>query len=117
MEPITKQILSWLTQSGLPALDANGFASCAIITDYDHICRLNQEVRAIDSWAAGFSWPDERWIVGEDGAGNYFVVTKGDMFGVVEFFDHEGLRFEPEKASLRDFFEYCLAIEAASKKS
>ncbi len=116
MEAITKQILSWLIQSDSPALDPYGFASCAIIMDCNRVCRINQEVRTINNWANEFTWPDERWIVGEDGAGNYFVVTKGDIFGAVDLFDHEWLRFEPEKASLREFFEYCLAIEAAGKK-
>ncbi len=116
MEAITKQIRSWLIQNDFPPLDPNGFATCAIVADYNRICRINQEVRTINSWAEGFTWPDERWVIGEDGAGNYFVVTRGDIFGAVEFFDHEWLQFEPEKASLREFFEYCLAIEAADKK-
>ena len=117
MEAITKQIRSWLIQSGSPSLDPNGFASCAIVTDYDRVCSINHEVRTINNWDGGFTWPDERWVIGEDGAGNYFVVAKDDIFGSVEFFDHEWLRFESEKANLRDFFEYCLAIEAANRES
>ena len=116
MKHITDQITAWLDLSGVH-LDPNGFAFHALLTDFDQVCKLNEEVRSFpDEWIAG-KWPDDQWIIGEDGAGNCFVMSKSSAYKGVQFFDHEWKRFEPESEGLREFFDSCLQIELSAKKT
>jgi hypothetical protein len=102
----TQQIDAWLGASGTLPLLRDGFASCALLTDFAQVCRINQEMRSLPE-----AWPDDHWIIGEDGAGGYFVVSKSDKYRGVQFFDHEWKLFEEFQPTLRKFFDYCIEIE------
>ena len=106
MEHITRQIAQWLDSSGKLPLSKDGFASCALQSDYSEVCRINQEMRALPT-----PWPDDQWIIGEDGAGGYFVISKEGSYEGVQFFDHEWWRFEVFKPTLREFFDCCMDHE------
>jgi hypothetical protein len=116
MESVTTQVRSWLRKCELVPLDPKGFAACALVVDFKKISEINEHLKNIKNWGRTFTWPPDRWVIGEDGAGNYFVVSKNDPFGAVEFFDHEWLRFEVEHSSLREFVDYCLTVERANRR-
>ena len=73
MQHITEQIKEWLHDSTLLPLVPEGFASCALIDDYEKVCRLNQEIRAYPrGWMEG-DWRPRNFVsvnllgLGEDG--------------------------------------------------
>lgn len=116
MKHITDQITTWLHSSGV-SLNPNGFAFHALITDFDQACKINEEFRSFsDEWMVG-KWPDDQWIIGEDGAGNCFTMSKSGAYEGVQIFDHEAKRFAPECEGLREFFDYCLQIELSAKRA
>ena len=110
----THSFAEWLNQTpSLLPLDPNSFAFLALPTDFDHVVRLNADVRSVEAdWAPGHSlWPDDDWIIGEDGAGNYFTVAKTGCYHGVREYHHELKRFEDFQPTIRAYFDYVIGIE------
>jgi hypothetical protein len=110
MEPITRQIAEWLKASAILPLVKHGSASCALLSDYPTVCRINAEMRSLPE-----GWPDDHWIIGEDGVGGCFTVSRSCTYQGVQFYDHEWTRFEEFTPSLRDFFDYFIDIETKNQ--
>jgi hypothetical protein len=53
-------------------------------------------------------WPDKYLIIGKDGSGNSWCITKGNRSKSVWFFDHEEGYFSRQSRSLQDYAEYTL---------
>jgi len=113
MKSVADQIGELLPDTDVSALSPHGFASCALLTDWEQVRRLNREVRSIpDCWTpSDGQWPDDNWIIGEDGAGNYFVVSQRGLYEGVRIYDHEWRRFELFKADIQEYVDYCIAVE------
>jgi hypothetical protein len=117
MEQVTEQIRSWLLEDKVSAFDPYSHAAWALINDYDQVAKHNREVRDQEiEWLAGtIGWPDDDWIIGGDGAGNEYVISRSGSYEGVRFYDHECRAFEPFQPSLRAFYEYCLALERSAR--
>lgn len=92
------------SEPSLQRLHPNSFAYLALPTSVEVIRKLNAEARSVID-----NWVEDEWVIGEDGAGNYFVVSQSGEPGVREF-DHEWSRFDAFQPSLRAYFEYVLGI-------
>jgi len=110
-DDIPTQLAKWFAdeQSLLP-LHTHGTPSLALLIDASRVRKLNADVRDILP-----DWPDDEWIIGEDGAGNYFVVSQSGSHTGVRQYDHEWQRFEEFMPNLRAFFDYFADIERRAK--
>ncbi|MBX2972141.1 MAG: hypothetical protein KF797_03475 [Flavobacteriales bacterium] len=113
MQEVTQQIAQWLLDEEIPPFDQHSHAAWALVTDYGKIEKWNQDVRAEQmEWVQGtLGWPDDEWIIGRDGFGNDYVVSKSGKYTGVHMYDHEAMQFEPCQPSLRAFFDHCLRLE------
>ncbi len=94
---ISDNFRKWLQTDGLlEALHPYSHAYVALPTNFSVVEWLNQQVRSCSAeWLPNqLSWPDDDWIVGEDGAGNYYTVSKSGDYCGVRFYDHELLSSE-----------------------
>jgi hypothetical protein len=76
------------------------------MTDYDSVTDLNEELRRIIS-----GWQDDDWAIGQDGAGNYFVMSQSRSYPGVRFWDHEMNEIRDEFDSIDVFISDALRIE------
>jgi len=103
---------TWLGADGfLGRLHPNGFAFVALPTDARVLDQLNQDIRVHLPEVSA-----EAFIIGEDGAGNFFTVQASNPDGEVRFFDHEWKKYVESEVwpSLRGYYEYCIGIEQKS---
>ncbi|MBK6775201.1 MAG: hypothetical protein IPG74_04910 [Flavobacteriales bacterium] len=117
MREVTEQIASWLMKEGASSFDEHSHAAWALVTDYRKLEGWNREVRAQTmEWVPGvLGWPDDEWIIGRDGFGNDYVVSKSGMYEGVRMYDHEVMQFEPYQPSLRAYVDHCLEIERSAR--
>jgi hypothetical protein len=118
LKDMTETLSNWLQQQGaLLPLNPLGFAFLALPTEFGVVEGLNAEIRSFEAdWLPGVrQWPDDEWIIGEDGAGNYFVVSKAGLYGGIRRYDHEWKVFEEWQPTLRDYFEHAIQVEQRSR--
>lgn len=106
-------------EEGLSSFHRHSHAAWALVTDFKKIDDWNREVRAEHmQWVDGIDgWPDDEWIIGKDGFGNDYVVSKSGLYSGVHVYDHELRNFEPFQPSLRAYFDHCLDIERSTDTS
>ena len=105
-EAVSASFSSWLRKDGLLRhLDASSFVALALPTESTVILKLNEKGKPLLNSA-----PPDAFVVGEDGAGNYFLVSKYDPFGVVRMWDHEWCQLEDEFTTLRAYYKYCVSF-------
>lgn len=108
------QFRSWLqSDSLLGKLDPYSHAHEALPIEQNTIIQINNEVRSIQTaWYSEVdSWPDDDWIVGAMGNGDYYVVSRSGSYEGVWQYHHELREKEFLAPTLRAFYEYCIAIE------
>lgn len=88
----------------------------ALPTDQRVIDGLNAGVReAKGCWyPEGGDWPDDDWIIGEDGADNYYVVSKSGVYSGVFEYLHECLEKQLLEPNKRAYYEYCISLHRQS---
>lgn len=64
-----------------------------------HLLNENRSVR--DGTLRGVVWPPSYFVIGQDGAGNYYCINTAEAEPSVLFFDHEDRSFREEAPSLR----------------
>lgn len=102
LDAVTKQLAAWLAdEPNLCPLHPNGTPRTALLTDPTYVRQLNADVRNIIA-----EWPEDEWIIGEDGAGNYFCVSRSESHSGIRQFDHEWKRFEDFMPTLHAYFDY-----------
>jgi hypothetical protein len=106
MKTCTHRIAEAVEASGLTPLHPHGYARCALMTDYDSVADLNEELRRIIP-----DWQDDDWAIGQDGAGNYFVMSQSRSYPGVRFWDHETNEILDEFDSIDVFISDALRIE------
>lgn len=111
MKTITETIAKAVLTSGLAPLVQHGYARCALVDDYCVVEELNEDLRRIIP-----GWRDDDWIIGQDGAGNYFVVSQTNLYAGVRFWDHEMNEIRDEFDSVDAFIAYALNIERENQQ-
>ena len=113
MRSVTKQIGDWLHREPHSLFDAASHAACALLTDWEHVLKLNQDARreGVEYIQGVVGWPDDEWIIGEDGRGGSYLVSRTGRYTGVHYYDHEICAIEDHQPTLRDFFDLCLDIE------
>lgn len=111
MKSTTETIATAVEASGLTPLLQHGYARCALITDYNAVLELNKELRKIVP-----EWPEDDWIIGQDGAGNYFVMSQSGFYPGVRFWDHEMNQIRDEFDSIDAFISDALRIERENQQ-
>ena len=77
-----------------------GPADLELLNHADAIISLNQEVPAIH-WEN--EWPDEQFVIGDNGCGDYYTIDIDDEESPVFFFEHEQSDFDETAGSLEEF--------------
>lgn len=111
MKSVTDTIAEAVGTSGLTPLVEHGYAKCALMTDYDQVLELNKALRKIIP-----EWPEDDWIIGQDGAGNYFVMSQNSSYLGVRFRDHEMNQIREEFDSIDTFILDALRIERENQQ-
>ncbi len=112
MKTITETIEQAVSLSGLAPLLQNGYARCALLTDYAQVAELNEELRKIIP-----DWQDDDWSIGHDGAGNYFIVSQSNQYRGVKFWDHEMNEIRCEFDSIDEYVTDALRIERDNQEA
>lgn len=85
-----------------------GILAELVCTDGDTLASLNERVAEFPSVAGLAEWPDDLFVIGEDGVGNYYSIRHEEENSPVYFFDHEKDEIQQCAKSLDDF---CKRIE------
>lgn len=112
MKTITETIAQAVLLSGLAPLLQNGYARCALLTDYAQVTELNEELRKIIP-----DWREDDWCIGHDGAGNYFTVSQSNQYSGVSFLDHEMNEIRYEFDSIDEYITDALRIERDNQQA
>lgn len=107
-EIVASRFKTWLEADGLlDRLEQNSFAFFALPTDQQIIEAINRVARERIP-----EIPLHEFVVGEDGAGNYFTSASGNVEGEIKFFDHEWKRYVEAESypTLRAYYEYCVGV-------
>ena len=78
-----------------------------LFDDPSLVIDANRIVR--DDGYFGEQWPDQYVIIGENGCGDYYVVTKTAAKFSVGFADHEAMECNPFASDLEDFVAKLIA--------
>jgi hypothetical protein len=108
------QFKEWLMADGLlDKLKPFSHAACALPVSIDIQRKLNESVRSFTAqwYGAIEQWPDDDWIVGEMGNGDYYFVSQSGSYSGVWQYQHELRDKELLVLTLRDFYEWCIQIE------
>lgn len=118
MQKITDQIKAWLSAEPDAPFSHFSHAAHALVTDHAKLEDLNARVRAEkNEWIAGtVGWPDDEWVIGDDGRGDFYLVSASGMYEGVHYYDHETKEIEPFKPSLRAFYDYCLEVDGSAQR-
>lgn len=118
MQEITDQIKAWLGAEPDAPFSNFSHAAHALLTDGAKVKALNELVRRQNKeWVLGIvGWPEDEWVIGEDGRGAYYLVSASGKYEGVAYYDHEIKTIEPFQPSLRAFYEYCLQVDGSSKR-
>lgn len=109
-----QQFAAWLEADGiLQKLDPYSHAYCALPTQQAVILTLNNSVRTcrVLWYENQDQWPEDDWIIGEMGNGDYYFVSRSNQYSGVWQYHHELRMKEPVAQSLREFYEFCVKIE------
>jgi hypothetical protein len=85
-----------------------GILAELVCTDAETLASLNEYVAGFPSVAGLLEWPDDLFVIGEDGVGNYYSIRHDEEKSPVYFFDHEKDEIQQCAESLDDF---CKRIE------
>jgi len=92
----------WLTADDLiDKLDPSGVPFLALPTDAAELNRLHEETHDYVH-----TLPHDAWVIGEDGAGNYWFCVGPDIESPVMFFEHEWQQVEQQFDTLRAYYEH-----------
>lgn len=80
-----------------------GILAEIICTDVETLADLNERVAGFPSVAGLQEWPDDLFVIGEDGVGNYYAIRHDEEDSPVYFFDHEKDEIQQCAESLEDF--------------
>ena len=118
MQEITDQIKAWLDAEPDAPFSNFSHAAHALLTDGAKVRSLNDLVRSQNTeWLLGIvGWPEDEWVIGEDGRGAYYLVSASKKYDGVAYYDHETKTIEPFQPSLRAFYEYCIHVDGSSKR-
>ncbi len=118
MKEVTEQIMSWLDNEPFVAFSDFSHAACALRTDWNKVKEMNEQVRSEQmEWTPSTKgWPADEWVIGDDGRGGYYLVSRSGSYEGVNYYDHEEKVFEPFKPSLHAFYEYCLEVDGSRKR-
>ena len=116
---IPKLFKEWLERDGLyGTLHEYSHAIIALPTNFDDQEGINVLAREseVEWFPNQFEWPDDYWIIGEDGAGNLYFISKTSQKQEVFFYNHETLEKEEFEPSIERYYQYCKDIEIESRK-
>jgi hypothetical protein len=85
-----------------------GILAELVCTDAEALASLNEHVAGFTRVAGLLDWPDDLFVIGEDGVGNYYSIRHDEENSPVYFFDHEKDEIQQCAESLDDF---CKRIE------
>lgn len=99
-----------LASEGFSDSDTKEIAAHELISDRKQPMQLNEYARnLITYWFVGWDepvpWPDDFYIIGENGAGNFYCVSRSGLFPGVKEYDHECKGFVPWVSSLEEYTE------------
>lgn len=80
-----------------------GILAELVCTDGQAVVSLNERVSHFDAVAGLPAWPDELFVIGEDGCGNYYAIRHEEEDSAVFFFNHERDEIQQCAKSLEDF--------------
>lgn len=80
-----------------------GLLAGLVCTEAEAVLSLNDRVSHFDAVAGLSEWPDELFVIGEDGCGNYYAIRHEEEDSAVFFFDHERDEIQQCAESLEDF--------------
>ncbi len=90
-----------------PALADTEAPDFGLFNDPALVIDANRTVR--ENGYFGEQWPDQYVIIGENGCGDYYVVTKTSTEFSVGFADHEAMECNPFASNLNDFVAKLIA--------
>ena len=111
IEDIPKKFKEWLKRDGLYG-NLHEY-SHTILALHEGINLLVRESE-VEWFPNSFQWPDDYWIIGEDGAGNFYFISKQSEDQEVYFYNHETLEKEDFEPSIEHYYKYCKSIEVES---
>lgn len=109
-----------LGSEGFSESDAADIATHELISDETRLALLNDSVRGFSThwmaeWEEPGPWPEDHIVIGENGAGNYYCISRsGSYAGVLEY-DHECKEFVLWAASLEGYYQEVMSIMASRK--
>lgn len=98
-----------LQSEGFSQRDFEDISENELIFDFNRVELLNREMRSfktiwlIDQQQPRY-WPDDYFIIGGGGNGDYYCISKTGKFSGVMCFEHECLIFSEYASSLEDFY-------------
>lgn len=104
-----------LESEGFCETDFQDISTNELIFDIIRVELLNREMRAFEAfWSVAQTeasyWPDDWFIIGGGGNGDYFCISKGGVLPGVYCFEHELLQFTKYASSLEDFYQKTMEI-------
>ena len=105
---------AWLMADGLLGkINQDSHASVAIPIEQRVHDALNASVRGFEAnWYGEMGqWPDNDWIIGEMGNGDYYFISRDGSYPGVWQYHHELLEKELISPTLRGFYDYCIEID------
>ncbi len=74
-----------------------------VSTDANYVIEINERLWFAGSLAGLKQWPDDYFVIGEDGCGNYYIVNADEDDQSVLFYDHDVDIIYRRAESLNDF--------------
>ena len=101
---------SRLANEPLNADDAAEICEHELLRDPERIIALNKELRQLKAhWTTEdtepTTWPDDSFIIGDSGYGDYYCVSRTGAFTGIVAYEHEMAAFTPFAASFDDYYE------------
>jgi SMI1/KNR4 family protein SUKH-1 len=94
-----------------------GMLAELVCTDAQKLIELNQYVGGWARPVAGLpDWPDDLFVIGDDGCGNYYAIRHAEDDSPVLFFDHEADELQQCARSIQDFCKRINALAPFDQK-
>ena len=104
-----------LASEGFSPSDAADIAAHELISDNTRLALLNDSVRGFSThwlaeWEEPGPWPEDHIVIGENGAGNYYCISRSGLYAGVLEYDHEYREFVPRADSLEGYYQEVMSI-------
>jgi hypothetical protein len=86
-----------------------GMLTQLVCTDTQQLVEMNEHVSGFAPVAGLPDWPDDLFVIGTDGCGNYYAIRHDEEDSPVLFFDHDRDELQQSADSIEDF---CRRIES-----